>query len=65
MPVGAWPIRSVPRSAIGSAYSWIANARVMPTAASAVTVSGAGAQLGEGGCLRAYRGGGGQFLAGQ
>ena len=39
VPVGAWPIRSVPRSAIGSAYSWMAKARVMPTAASASTVS--------------------------
>ena len=39
MPVGAWPIRSVPRSAIGSAYSWIAKALVMPAAASASTVS--------------------------
>ncbi len=39
VPVGAWPIRSVPRRAIGSAYSWIAKARVMPAAASASTVS--------------------------
>src|SRR3954452_10499524 len=39
VPVGAWPIRSVPRRAIGTAYSWIANALVIPAAASASTVS--------------------------
>ena len=40
VPVGACPIRSAPRSAMGSAYSWIANVRSMPTACSAATVSG-------------------------
>src|SRR5690606_31716052 len=40
VPVGAWPMTSEPRSAVGSAYSWIANVWVMPTAASASTVSG-------------------------
>ena len=40
VPVGACPIRSVPRMAMGMAYSWIAKARRMPTSASASTVSG-------------------------
>jgi hypothetical protein len=39
VPVRAWPMTSDPASAMGSVSSWIANARVMPTAASASTVS--------------------------
>ena len=41
MPVRAWPIRSLPASAIGSVISWIANVRVMPTSASARTIGSA------------------------
>ena len=40
VPVRAWPMRSCPASAIGSVIVWIAKGAVMPTAASASTVSG-------------------------
>src|SRR5918994_458286 len=38
VPVRAWPIRSVPASAIGRVISWIAKVRAMPTSASARTM---------------------------
>ncbi len=38
VPVRAWPIRSLPASAIGRVISWIANVRVMPTSVSARTI---------------------------
>ena len=40
VPVRAWPIRSLPASAIGRVSSWIAKVRTMPTSASAATISG-------------------------
>ena len=40
VPVLAWPIRSWPASAIGRVIAWIANGLVIPTPASASTISG-------------------------
>ena len=38
VPVRAWPIMSVPVSAIGMAIDWIGNGEVMPTWRSASTI---------------------------
>ena len=40
VPVRAWPMRSWPASASGRVSSWMANVRVIPTSASAATMSG-------------------------
>src|SRR5262245_21174687 len=40
VPVRAWPIRSVPISAMGRVISWIGNGVVMPTDSSASAISG-------------------------
>ena len=48
VPVRAWPMRSAPRSAIGSAYSWMAKGVVMPTSASAAQMRLIDAEVGEG-----------------
>ena len=38
MPVRAWPMTSVPSSAIGRVSAWIGKGAVMPASASAVTI---------------------------
>ena len=38
VPVRAWPIMSVPVSAIGMAMAWIGNGLVMPTCSRASTI---------------------------
>src|SRR3954447_22978211 len=40
VPVRAWPMRSLPASASGRVSSWMAKVRVIPTSASAATMSG-------------------------
>ncbi len=40
VPVRAWPMRSWPASASGRVSSWMAKVRVIPTSASAATMSG-------------------------
>ena len=49
VPVRAWPMRSVPRSATVSVISWIGKASVMPTALERVGDLGEHPEVSEGG----------------